>query len=49
MVDKWIKGNGGNAVPKDDEETVTTDLGDRYTEIHYHYGSAPGDCEWRGR
>jgi hypothetical protein len=44
MVDKWLKGNGGSAVPKDDDETVTTDLGDRYTEIHNHYGSAPGDA-----
>lgn len=34
MVDKWIKGNG--AMPQDDDDTVITDLGDRYTENHYH-------------
>lgn len=39
MVDKWIKGNGGNTMPQEDD-TVVTDLGDRYTEIHNHNAPA---------
>ncbi len=37
MTDKWIKANGGQ-MPQDDDDTVVTDLGDRYQEIHNHYG-----------
>ncbi len=38
MVDQWTEASGGKNVPQDDDETVTTDLGDRYQEIHNHYG-----------
>lgn len=38
MVDGWVKGNGGSAMPQEDETVV--DLGDRYTEVHNHNAPA---------